>query len=215
MSRRYDVSQENQLDDAIQAAASAVKRGELVVLPTESSYAVATDAFNNGALAKLRSAKGRGPELPIPVMVPSAQTVSGVLTSLGGEAEKLMAAFWPGALTLVGRSQPSLMWEVAGAGELAVSVRMPVHPVAWRLTNAVGPLALTAANVAGADLPQSCDAAEAALGDEVAIYLDAGPANGPASTIVDFTGNEPVVLREGAVTVAELLKVVPNLAVAQ
>lgn len=215
MSRRFDVSQENQLDEAIQAATQAAKRGQLVVVPTEACYGLAADAFNNQALTKLREAKGRGPELPIPVMVPRPQTVSGVLAGIGREAELLMEAFWPGALTLVGKSQPSLMWEVAGQGSRDVSVRMPLHPVAWRLTDSVGPLALTAANVAGADLPTTCAAAEAGLGDDVTVYLDAGTTSGAASTVVDISGDEPVMLREGGVSLEELLKVVPNLAVAR
>ncbi|MFZ1363168.1 MAG: L-threonylcarbamoyladenylate synthase [Candidatus Nanopelagicales bacterium] len=215
MSRRFDVSQENQLDDAIQAASQAAKRGQLVVVPTEACYGLATDAFNNAAVAKLREAKGRGPELPIPVMVPSPQTVSGVLTGVGHDAGLLMEAFWPGALTLVGKSQPSLMWEVSGTGSRDVSVRMPLHPVAWRLTDAIGPLALTAANVAGADLPTTYNQAQAGLGDDVAVYLDAGTTTGAPSTIVDISGDVPVMLREGDVTLADLLKVVPGLAVVE
>ena len=213
MSRRFDVLQENQLAEAIQAASQAAKRGQLVVVPTEACYGIATDAFNNEALSKLREAKGRGPELPIPVMVPSPQTVSGVLTGIGREAQLLMEAFWPGALTLVGQSQPSLMWGVSGSGSRAVSVRMPIHPVAWRLTNTVGPLALTAANVAGADVPTRCAEAQAALGDDVAVYLDGGTTSGEASTIVDITGDVPVLLREGSITLEHLLEVVPELAV--
>lgn len=214
MSRRFDVCQEDQLYDAIETAATAANRGQLVVLPTESCYAIATDAFNDDALAKLRATKGRGPELPIPVMVPSAQTASGILAGVSPAASNLMAAFWPGLLTLVGQSQPSLMWQVSGTGSRDLSVRMPIHPVAWRLTQAVGPLALTAANVAGADLPLDCDEVEATFGDEIAVYLDGGHTVGASSTILDISGETPVLLREGGVSLAELLQVVAELAVA-
>ena len=122
------------------------------MLPTESAYGIATDAFSVSGLEKLRNAKNRGPQLPVPVMVGAAMTADGLISGLTTEARDLMAAFWPGQLTLVGIAQPTLTWAVSAAGDAGVSVRMPIHPIAWQLAKRVGPLALTGANVAGADL---------------------------------------------------------------
>lgn len=148
-------------------------------------------------------------------MVPSTQTVTGILTGIDQTAITLMDNLWPGALTLIGNSQPSLLWSVAGSGSNAVSVRMPLHPIALELTCGVGPLALTAANPAGADAPLTSDEAFASFGKDVAVYLDAGPRpSGPGSTMVDVTGTNPIVLRQGALSIDAIRALVPDVEVA-
>ncbi len=196
------------------AATAAARRGELVVLPTESAYGIATDAFNVEGLTKLRAAKNRGPELPVPVMIGSAMTADGLISGLTPAARQLMGAFWPGQLTLVGLAQPTLSWRVSAVGDASVSVRMPIHPVAWQLAKRLGPLALTGANIAGADLPLTCEAASDVFGSTVSVYLDAGPlTESETSAVVDVSVDPPVLLRKGAVTVDQLRAVCSELVV--
>ncbi len=212
MIRRFDACDEGDLEQGLLAATAAAKRGELVVVPTESAYGVATDAFRSDGLAALRLAKSRDRNLPVPVLVGYPTTADGLVATLSPAARLLIEAFWPGPLTIVGNSQPSLMWEVGAEGDASVSIRMPLHPVALELARAVGPLALTGANLAGADLPRTAAEAEAMLGDSVGVYLDAGPSlTLETSTIVDITHNVPHLLREGAITVEQIREVCPEL----
>lgn len=146
-------------------------------------------------------------------MIGQPTTMEGLIRSITPEAQLLSKAFWPGLLTLVGYSQPSLSWEVTPLADPTVSLRMPLHPVPWKLAVAVGPLALTGANIAGADLPTTCEQAANQFGNEVAVYLDAGPSpRTVGSTVVDVTTSPPRMLREGAVPIDELRRVVPELA---
>lgn len=212
MIRRFNANDPAELERGLTAATSALRRGELVVAPTESAYGICADAFRADGLLKLRELKNRGRSLPVPVLVGQPTTVEGLVTGLSKDARLLIAAFWPGMLTLVGTSQPALTWEVGPEGDPTVSVRMPIHPVAWKLAAAVGPLALTGANVAGADVPRSCDEAAAMFGSAVSVYLDAGPSpRDIASTVVDVTTTPPRLLRAGAISYDALAEIVPDL----
>ena len=214
MIRRFDACEPDELERGLTAATAAARRGELVVLPTESAYGIATDAFNVEGLARLRAAKNRGPELPVPVMIGSAMTADGLISGLTPTARQLMGAFWPGQLTLVGLAQPTLTWRVSAVGDASVSVRMPIHPVAWQLAKRLGPLALTGANVAGTDLPLTCEQASEVFGSTVSVYLDAGPiTEASTSTVIDVSVDPPVLLREGAVAAEQLLAVCAELVI--
>ncbi|MGI9197355.1 MAG: L-threonylcarbamoyladenylate synthase [Candidatus Nanopelagicales bacterium] len=195
----------------VTAATAALRRGELVVLPTESMYGVAADAFSARGIEQLREIKGRGPTFPIGVLVGSVRTVDGLASGISPEGRALIAAFWPGPLTLVVREQPTLAWDLGGSSG-TVSLRMPLHPVALDVLNAAGPLAVTGAHAAG-DVPtRTCDEAEEKLGEDVALYLDAGPCSAEQpSAIVDLTGDVPVLLREGAFDFEALRAVCPEL----
>lgn len=213
MIRRFDACDPADLARGLTAAAKGARRGELIVLPTESAYGVATDAFSSAGLARIRSIKNRGAELPVPVLIGAASTADGLMSTLSDDARALVDSFWPGMLTLVGDAQPSLTWDVGPAGDTTVSVRMPLHPVPWRLAKLVGPLALTGANVAGADLPLTCDEAIAQFGSGVSVYLDAGPCTmTQASSVVDITNSPPRLLRVGAISLEQLQAVVPAIA---
>ncbi|MEI8082413.1 MAG: L-threonylcarbamoyladenylate synthase [Actinomycetes bacterium] len=212
MIRRFDVCDPEQLERAITAATSAVRRGEVVVVPTESAYGLATDAFRGDGLARLRHLKNRGAELPVPVLIGSHAALDELMDPVGIEARELAGAFWPGLLTLVGYAKPSLTWAVAGLDDPTVSLRMPLHPVTWALAKSVGPLALTGANIAGADLPTTCDEAAAYFGNGATVYLDAGPClMDTASSVVDVTASPPRLLRAGGVTLEQLRTIVPDL----
>ncbi|MGW5367056.1 L-threonylcarbamoyladenylate synthase [Streptomyces sp. NPDC004009] len=214
MARRYDTNDATDRVMGLREAASAVRRGELVVLPTDTVYGIGADAFSAEACADLLAAKGRGRNMPSPVLIGSPNTLHGLVTDFSELAWELVDAFWPGALTLVARHQPSLQWDL-GDTRGTVAVRMPLHPVAIELLTEVGPMAVTSANLTGHPAPEDCDAAQRMLGDSVSVYLDGGPTPGNVpSSIVDVTGEVPVLLRQGALSPEELRKVVPDLEVA-
>jgi tRNA threonylcarbamoyl adenosine modification protein (Sua5/YciO/YrdC/YwlC family) len=214
MARRYDCSDASDRAIGLREAASAVRRGELVVLPTDTVYGIGADAFSAEAVGDLLEAKGRGRNMPCPVLVGSPTVLHGLVTDFSEQAWELVDAFWPGALTLVARHQPSLRWDL-GDTRGTVAVRMPLHPVAIELLNETGPMAVSSANLTGHPAPQDCDAAQEMLGDSVSVYLDGGRTlDNVPSSIVDVTGRVPVLLRAGALSLEELRKVVPGLGAA-
>ncbi|MEU3403476.1 L-threonylcarbamoyladenylate synthase [Streptomyces sp. NPDC006670] len=214
MARRYDCNDATDRKTGLREAASAVRRGELVVLPTDTLYGIGADAFSAEAVGDLLAAKGRGRTMPTPVLIGSPNTLHGLVTDFSEQAWELVDAFWPGGLTLVAKHQPSLAWDL-GETRGTVAVRMPLHPVAIELLTEVGPMAVSSANLSGHPAPEDCDAARAMLGDSVSVYLDGGPTPSTLpSSIVDVTGKVPVLLREGALTAEQLREVVPDLEVA-
>ncbi|MER0240666.1 L-threonylcarbamoyladenylate synthase [Streptomyces sp. HSW2009] len=214
MARRYDCGDATDRKTGLREAASAIRRGELVVLPTDTLYGIGADAFSPEAVADLLAAKGRGGGMPSPVLVGSPNTLHGLVTDFSEQAWDLVDAFWPGALTLVARHQPSLTWDL-GETRGTVAVRMPLHPVAIELLTEFGPMAVSSANLSGHPSPQDCDAAQDMLGDSVSVYLDGGPTPATVpSSIVDVTGKVPVLLRAGALSAETLREVVPDLEVA-
>ncbi|NJQ04981.1 L-threonylcarbamoyladenylate synthase [Streptomyces lonarensis] len=211
MPRRYDCTDAADRKHGLREAVSAIRRGDLVVLPTDTLYGVGADAFNKRAVGDLLEAKGRGRNMPSPVLVGSPNTLHGLVTGMTDSAWELVDAFWPGGLTLVARHQPSLTWDL-GETRGTVAVRMPLHPVALEVLKDFGPIAVSSANLTGEAAPQDCDAAQRMLGDSVAVYLDGGPTPSDVpSSIVDITGDVPVLLRPGAVSEEELRSVVPDL----
>jgi len=196
----FDCADPEQRSRGIASAAAAVKNGGVVVLPTDTVYGIGADAFDSSAVAALLSAKGRGRDMPVGVLVGSWHTIDGLALMVPQSTRDLIRAFWPGALSLVVRQAPSLQWDL-GDARGTVMLRIPVHPVAIELLREVGPMAVSSANVSGR--PSAVDAGEARsqLGDLVDVYLDAGPAaQQAASTILDLTGPEPRILRSGPVS---------------
>jgi tRNA threonylcarbamoyl adenosine modification protein (Sua5/YciO/YrdC/YwlC family) len=197
----------------VQAAITALQSGDLVVLPTDTVYGIAADAFSPTAVNMLLAAKGRGRDMPVPVLVGSWRTLDGLVDELGPLARRMVETFWPGPLTLVVRAAQSLAWDL-GETRGTVAVRMPLQPVALEVLTQTGPLAVSSANRSG--LPPAADAADAErqLGDSVRVYLDGGPvAEAVPSTIVDLTGDHARVLRAGALDVALLRELAPDLEV--
>ena len=209
--RRYDMAVASERPVGLDLAGDAVRRGELVVLPTDTVYGLGTDAFSPEAVHGLLAAKGRGRRMPVPVLIGTPRTLDGIATGLSGAARDLIEAFWPGGLTVVASVQPSLQWDLGETGG-TVAVRMPLHPVALELLRATGPMAVSSANRSGLPPATTCDEAVEQLGEAVSIYLDGGPAGEPvASTIVDVTGEAPRVLRLGAVSAEALREVAADL----
>jgi L-threonylcarbamoyladenylate synthase len=198
----YDCSRPQDRKDGLQAAASTVRAGDLVVIPTDTVYGIGCDAFSLSAVHSLLAAKERGPNMPVGVLVGSWATIDGLVLSTPRQARQLIEAFWPGDLSIVLRHAPSLSWDL-GHTKGTVMVRMPLHPVALELLKETGPMAVSSANRSGLPPAATVDEAREQLGESVRVYLDGGPTGDPVpSTIVDLTGDEPVVLREGAVSVA-------------
>lgn len=210
MSARYDCADtQQQRDEGLAAAATAVQEGELVVLPTDTVYGIGADAFNAKAVTALLAAKGRGRNMPPPVLVGSVAAATALTESLGAFGQDLIDEFWPGPLTLVFRSSPTLMWDL-GDTLGTVAVRMPLHPVALDLLRRTGPMAVSSANRHSLPAATTVDEAQNQLGDAVMVYLDGGPcADNVPSTILDLTGTVPKLLRAGALSIDELRKVVP------
>jgi tRNA threonylcarbamoyl adenosine modification protein (Sua5/YciO/YrdC/YwlC family) len=207
MTELFDCSDAGQRTAGIASAISALKGGRLVVLPTDTVYGIGADAFDGSAVAALLAAKGRGRDMPVPVLVGSWHTIDGLVYSVPDAARELIQAFWPGALSLVVRQAPSLQWDL-GDAQGTVMLRMPLHPIAIELLREVGPMAVSSANISGRPAAVTAADAREQLDDLVEVYLEGGPsAQQAASTIVDLTGPQPQVLRQGPVTAAAIADV--------
>ncbi len=208
MSQRFETADDTEREAGVAAAALAVQRGQLVVLPTDTVYGVGADAFDPAAVRGLLAAKGRGREMPPPVLVSAASTLDALAVGVPSYARALMEQLWPGPLTLVCRQQPSLQWDL-GDTRGTVAVRMPDHDVALELLSRTGPLAVSSANRSGEPAATNAEDAERMLGDSVEVLLDDGPTGGPVpSTIVDVTGQTGRLLRRGAVSLERLNEIV-------
>jgi tRNA threonylcarbamoyl adenosine modification protein (Sua5/YciO/YrdC/YwlC family) len=208
--RLYDCRNVAERDLGIEAAISAVKSGDLVVLPTDTVYGVGADAFKSWSVTALLNAKGRGRQIPPPVLVGSRNTLDGLVSRLPSRARDLVEAFWPGALTIVVEQAASLQWDL-GETNGTVAVRMPLHPVALEVLRETGPMAVSSANLHGEPTANTAAEAREQLGYKVSVYLEAGPCPDPVpSTIVDLTRERPVILREGAIPLQRLRSVVPD-----
>jgi L-threonylcarbamoyladenylate synthase len=204
----YDCSDPAERAEGLDAAVDSVRRGELVVLPTDTVYGIGADAFQPDAIDALLAAKGRGRDMPVPVLVGSWAALDGLTLVVPPRVRELVEAFWPGGLTLVVEHAPSLAWDL-GAARGTVAVRMPLHPVALELLDRVGPMGASSANRTGQPPAATAGQARDQLGFAVAVYLDGGPSGDPVpSTILDVTGSVPRVLRSGAVSLEQLREVV-------
>jgi L-threonylcarbamoyladenylate synthase len=213
MTQRMGTTTDEERDAAIEAASLAVQRGQIIVIPTDTVYGIAADAFDPEAVSELLAAKGRGREMPPPVLVSAATTVDALATAIPAYARTLIEEFWPGPLTLVLQQQRSLQWDL-GDTRGTVAVRMPDHALAREILERTGPLAVSSANTTGAPAATDADQAESMLGDLVEVIVDDGPAaGGEASTIVDATGEQGRILRRGALPLDRLNAVLEPLGV--
>jgi L-threonylcarbamoyladenylate synthase len=223
MTRIYDCSVDEEYAAGMRLARSAIGRGALVVIPTDTVYGVAADAFDPEAVQRLLAAKGRDRQSPPPVLVPGISTLDALATNVPQPVRDLVDAFWPGGLTVVLTAQPSLVWDL-GETRGTVALRMPRNRVALDLLAETGPLAVSSANTSG--LPAAIDAigAEEMLGSSVSVYLDGGVAGldyeaigdrpgDTSSTIIDATGFDTnggtlSILRNGVISRADIEAVI-------
>ena len=214
MSAWYDCADDGQRTEGLAAAAAAVLKGELVVLPTDTVYGLGADAFSPAAVQRMLVAKGRGRDMPSPVLVGSARAAAALVEDLGPYGQVLIDEFWPGGLTIVCRAARTLHWDL-GDTKGTVAIRMPQDPLALELLKETGPMAVSSANLTGKPSPATAAEARDQLGESVAVYLDGGTAiGGVASTIVDLTGNQPRLLRRGAISIGRLREVAAVVAAA-
>ena len=191
---------------AIDEAVAALQDGLLVAVPTDTVYGLAADPFHPGATERIFTAKKRPRDVELPVLVAEvAQALDLCLVeALPASARRLMERCWPGALTIVVPRRPGLSADL-GSDEATVGIRRPAHPVVRQLCQRVGPLAVTSANLHGGETPATAQGVAELFGGDVAVVVDGGVCAGAPSTVVDCTGPEPRLLREGAVPWEDVL----------
>lgn len=219
MSRVFDCSVESELLEGLRAARGAIGRGELVVMPTDTVYGLAADAFRAEAVQRLLDAKERGRDAPPPVLIPGIPTLNALAENVPDAVAALVSEFWPGGLTVIVEARESLLWDL-GETRGTVALRMPDHQHALHLLADTGPLAVSSANLTGMTAARTAQEALEMLGDRVAVYLDAGPVGGEVpegadtgSTIVDATSlhlpdGKLRIVRHGVIPDDEIIRVV-------
>jgi tRNA threonylcarbamoyl adenosine modification protein (Sua5/YciO/YrdC/YwlC family) len=195
------------IEIAIEAAISAVKNGGLAVIPTDTSYAIICDAFNAGAITKLRMAKKQTSDIALPIAAGSIETIRGV-ANFSTIANDLASALWPGPLTLLTIAQDSLSWNIGQSGS-ALAVRVPHHEVAQQVLSGIGPTVMTGAQLMGEDPVQTVEHAQAGLNDLVDVYLDGGALSPQISTVIDVTTDHVRLIRKGELSLAQVREVMP------
>jgi L-threonylcarbamoyladenylate synthase len=198
------------LEGPMRDAAAAARGGELIVFPTDTVYGIGTRPDDPAATARLFEAKRRPQDLELPVLVATV-SVAREVAVFDERAERLVAALWPGPLTLVlPRGADATGWDLGG-DPATVGVRAPHHPMALALLAETGPLAVTSANLSGRPPAGTCDELQAVFGDHVAVYLCQEDALiGVASTVLDLAHGSARIIREGSLPRDELIPLLPD-----
>lgn len=182
-----------------------LSNGAIAVLPTDTVYGIGCDADNPNAVMRVLAAKGRGRQMPPPVLVSSHDHIRQLCVDIPQSAFALADAYWPGALTIILTARPDLGWDLGETGG-TLALRMPDHAHTLKLLDTFGPLAVTSANMTGMPPATKCQQAVEYFGDGVDLYIDAGPATGGvASTIIDFAHGAPRIIREGAIEADQIV----------
>jgi len=210
----YNCTNDDQRVEGLAHAQKAIAAKQVIVMPTDTVYGIAADAFSPQAVATLLAAKGRGRNMPPPVLIPRIGTMEGLATDIPDDARKLAEKYWPGPLTIIFHAQPSLTWDL-GETVGTVALRVPDDQLALDLLTATGPLAVSSANRTGQPAAQTASEAREQLAESVEVYLEGGfrPLEGTEpvpSTIVDATGLRLRVVREGAISLAAIQRMVPS-----
>lgn len=210
----YNCTNDEQRAEGLAHAQKAIAGKQVIVMPTDTVYGIAADAFSPQAVATLLAAKGRGRNMPPPVLIPRIGTMEGLAVDIPDDARKLAEKYWPGPLTLIFHSQPTLTWDL-GETKGTVALRVPDDQLALDLLTITGPLAVSSANRTGQAAAQTASEARSQLAESVEVYLEGGfrPLEGTdptPSTIVDATGLRLRVVREGAISLEEIKKIVPS-----
>jgi tRNA threonylcarbamoyl adenosine modification protein (Sua5/YciO/YrdC/YwlC family) len=210
----YNCTSDDQRAEGLQHAQRAISEKKCIVLPTDTVYGIAADAFSPLAVTMLLASKGRSRQMPPPVLIPRINALDGLASDVSADARALAQAFWPGGLTLILHAQPSLDWDL-GDTKGTVALRMPDDELALELLGLTGPLAVSSANRTGQEAAQTASEARLQLADSVEVYLEGGfrPVKGTAalpSTIVDATSEPFRVVRQGAISLERLREVVPS-----
>jgi L-threonylcarbamoyladenylate synthase len=205
-----DSSDSRAWEEGRRIALDALRSGESIIMPTDTVYGIACDAFSPDAVTALLAHKGRGRHMPPPVLVASPDDATRLADSIPPAATALMTEFWPGGVTIILTASPDVDWDL-GDTEGTLAIRMPNHPVALDLLRESGPLAVSSANLTGQHSSVTVHEAREQFGDALGVYIDAGPVGhayadapgNPGSTIVDATavasGGPWRVVRHGVV----------------
>lgn len=177
-------------------ALAVLRSGGIAGVPTDTVYGLAADPFRAGATDRLFKIKQRPRTFELPVLVADVEQALTLTASVPEGAERLMARFWPGALTVVLPRRPDLNADL-GSDDATIGLRCPDHPVPLALCRAAGPIATTSANRHGEAPATTASALAIMMGSCVEVVLDGGPCTGSPSTVVDCTGAEPRLLRAG------------------
>ncbi|NDC48029.1 MAG: threonylcarbamoyl-AMP synthase [Micrococcales bacterium] len=208
MQKVFDCAIDTDLLTGMRLAKVALERTELAVIPTDTVYGLAANAFSPVAVQALLDAKGRGRQSPPPVLVSGLNQARALVESIPDAAVKLAETFWPGALTMIFKAQPSIDWDL-GETKGTVALRVPDHKIALALIEETGPLAVSSANLTGQPAATTCQQAFDYLKDSVAVYLDAGTSpKGEASTIIDMTNLVDSYDKDGNLSTSGTVKIV-------
>lgn len=218
---RINVENAETRENQITAAVSAIQQQKTIVIPTDTVYGIAADAFSPEAVANLLAAKGRSRTMPPPVLIFDQLVMQSLAENVSNDVVALAKEFWPGALTLILYAQPSLQWDL-GETKGTVALRVPDDEITRDLLKATGPLAVSSANKTGRPAATTADEAMTQLGEDVEIILDGGirpvgrgedvaSESVKPSTIIDCTSDRFVVVREGAIALEDLRRVVPSI----
>lgn len=215
MAEIFDCRESSQLLSAVRAARKAIGLGELIVLPTDTVYGLAADAFSPGAVERLLAAKGRGRQSPPPVLISGLAVLDALAAEVVAPVRQLAETFWPGPLTIVVNANPSLEWDLGDTAG-TVALRVPNDEFTLEILRETGPLAVSSANLTSHPPAVTAVEAREMLQDSVSVYLDGGPASEDRvpSTIIDATrltneGGTIRLLREGKITASKLKEVLP------
>jgi tRNA threonylcarbamoyl adenosine modification protein (Sua5/YciO/YrdC/YwlC family) len=211
----YNCTSEDQRAEGLQHAQRAISEKKCIVMPTDTVYGIAADAFSPLAVTMLLASKGRSRQMPPPVLIPRVNALDGLATDVPADARALAQAFWPGGLTLILHAQPSLDWDL-GDTKGTVALRMPDDHLALDLLSMTGPLAVSSANRTGQEAAQTASEARLQLAESVEVYLEGGfrpvkGTNAVPSTIVDATSTPFRVVRQGAIELERLREIVPSI----
>ncbi len=199
--------------EAAVAARHAIEAGKCIVLPTDTVYGIGADAYDRAAVQRLLDAKGRGRDMPPPVLIADPSLAAALAADISDQAQNLLDALWPGGLTAIFESRSSSRMDL-GETRGTVALRVPDHQLTRDLLRQTGPLAVSSANRTGHPPALTCDDAVGQLGDRVSVYLDGGEVTGTQgkpSTMVDFTRTaDGEVLRHGAISLDRLRDYLPD-----
>ena len=192
------------MSDQIERAVACLRDGGVVAVPTDTQYALAVDALNETAVGRVFHIKGRPQGMALPILISCAEALNDVADEVPEVASRLARRYWPGALTLVVRRSASVPSAVA-AGLDTVAVRVPDHPIPRSISSRLGcPITGTSANATGSPPLNSAADLRREFGDSLDYVVEGTAPGGRPSTILDVTGDAPVIIREGAITADEL-----------
>ena len=204
----HKINPENLDADIIQEAAGVIREGGVIAFPTRCLYGLGADAFNPEAVERIFKIKRRPAEKPILILIDDPVRLKGLVTIVSGKATAIMDRFWPGRVTLVFDAREDVPdYLTAGTGK--IGIRLAGHPVAAALARAIqGPITGTSANVSGQPGCHQIEGLQPEVTEQLDLILDAGPLQGgKGSTVVDVTGEVPRVLREGEVSMHDILSI--------